>query len=397
MQDTWRRVLCLAQRYGGLPDDRLRRLGRIPQAAPERGRRCRAGRHPLRPPRARRRAAHPFLLRCVARGDQERRCACRRLRAARRQAGAMSTARERVLGRVRNALGRRGGDPQARARAEAYLVARAQGPRPTLPADLVTLFMQRARDMESTIERVASVGEIPARVARYLDALELPPELAAQKSHAGVCWPEFAKLDWAGAGLAITASARSPRGSHVISTLWNCRPSWRLKNRMPESVGPNSRNSIGRERALRSQRRRDPRAGRTLSRRSGIAARAGGSKIACRSLLARIRETRLGGSGPCDHSVGEIPARVARYLDALELPPELAAQKSHAGVCWPEFAKLDWAGAGLAITASARSPRGSHVISTLWNCRPSWRLKNRMPESVGPNSRNSIGRERALR
>jgi L-lactate dehydrogenase complex protein LldG len=74
-----------------------------------------------------------------------------------------------------------------------------------LPTDLVTRFMQRAGDMESTIERVASVGEIPARVARYLDALELPAALAAQKSHAGVCWPEFAKLDWPGAGLSIEA------------------------------------------------------------------------------------------------------------------------------------------------------------------------------------------------
>jgi len=40
---------------------------------------------------------------------------------------------------------------------------------------------------------------------------------------------------------------------------------------------------------------------------------------------------------------------VARYLDALVLPPELAAQKSHIGVCWPAFADLDWKGAGLQI------------------------------------------------
>lgn len=117
----------------------------------------------------------------------------------------MNTARERVLGRVRNAVRRRDGDTQARARAEAYLAEHAQGPRPTLPVDLVSRFIQRARDMESTIERVADVGEIPARVERYLDALDLPPALAAQKSHAGVCWPEFAQLDWAAAGLAIEA------------------------------------------------------------------------------------------------------------------------------------------------------------------------------------------------
>jgi L-lactate dehydrogenase complex protein LldG len=59
--------------------------------------------------------------------------------------------------------------------------------------------------MASTVERVADVAALPQVVARYLAALELPPALAAQKSTAGVCWPEFAGLDWAGAGLAIEA------------------------------------------------------------------------------------------------------------------------------------------------------------------------------------------------
>ena len=117
----------------------------------------------------------------------------------------MNEARDRVLARVRSALGQRDGATASRARAEAYLLAHAQGPRPSLPADLLTRFMQRATDMQSTIERIASVELIPTHVARYLDALTLPPELAAQKSHAGVCWPEFVALDWAGAGLAIEA------------------------------------------------------------------------------------------------------------------------------------------------------------------------------------------------
>jgi L-lactate dehydrogenase complex protein LldG len=65
--------------------------------------------------------------------------------------------------------------------------------------------MQRACDMESTVEHLESVDAIPTHVARYLDALKLPPELAAQQSRAGVCWPEFAALDWAGAGLHIEA------------------------------------------------------------------------------------------------------------------------------------------------------------------------------------------------
>jgi L-lactate dehydrogenase complex protein LldG len=118
---------------------------------------------------------------------------------------AMSEVRDRVLARVRGALGPRDGESAARARAEAYLAAHAQGPRPRMPADLAGRFMQRATDMQSTVERIASADVIPEHVARCLDALTLPPPLAAQKSHAGVCWPEFAALDWAGAGLSIEA------------------------------------------------------------------------------------------------------------------------------------------------------------------------------------------------
>ena len=103
------------------------------------------------------------------------------------------------------ALRKTGPDTAARADAEAYLAARAQGPRPAMPADLVARFLQRATDMASTVERIASKAEIPAAVARYLNALDLPPELAAQRSHAGVCWPEFADLDWKGAGLTVEA------------------------------------------------------------------------------------------------------------------------------------------------------------------------------------------------
>ena len=78
-----------------------------------------------------------------------------------------------------------------------------------MPADLVTRFLGRATDMQSTVERLADRRDIPRTVARYVDALDLPPALAAQKSHAGVCWPEFADLDWAGAGLAVESRPTS--------------------------------------------------------------------------------------------------------------------------------------------------------------------------------------------
>ena len=113
--------------------------------------------------------------------------------------------RDAILDRVRRALRKTGAGTGNYADAEAYIAEHAHGPRPAMPADLVTRFVQRATDMASTVERIASRSDIPAAVARYVDALELPPELAAQKSHAGVCWPEFADLDWSGAGLQIDA------------------------------------------------------------------------------------------------------------------------------------------------------------------------------------------------
>ena len=114
-------------------------------------------------------------------------------------------AREATLERVRRALGKTGDRTAARSAADAYVAARAQGPRPRIDGDLTERFVRRAGHMASTVERVPDVAALPQVVARYLAALDLPPELAAQQSTAGVCWPEFAGLDWAGAGLAIEA------------------------------------------------------------------------------------------------------------------------------------------------------------------------------------------------
>lgn len=115
----------------------------------------------------------------------------------------MGSARDNVLGRVRQALGRRQRDAAALAAAESTLAAHAEGPRPLLAGDRVACFMRRARDMESTVEQIGERAHIPAAVRRYLDGLRLPAVLAAQKTHTGVCWPEFAALDWPGAGLDI--------------------------------------------------------------------------------------------------------------------------------------------------------------------------------------------------
>ena len=104
--------------------------------------------------------------------------------------------REAVLARVRAALHREGPDDEARAAAHAYLAARRQGPRPALPADLVSRFLDRAADMSSTTERVGTIEAVPAAVARYAASLGVASARA-------VCWPEFASLDWRAAGVDV--------------------------------------------------------------------------------------------------------------------------------------------------------------------------------------------------
>jgi L-lactate dehydrogenase complex protein LldG len=117
----------------------------------------------------------------------------------------MSGARENILGKVRHALGKTQTDERALADAQAYIDAHAQGPRPSLPADLVGRFVQRATDMESTVERIAGRSEIPRAVSRYLDTIDASAvaPLVRDQHRTGVCWPEFGDLDWAGVNLDI--------------------------------------------------------------------------------------------------------------------------------------------------------------------------------------------------
>ena len=115
-------------------------------------------------------------------------------------------ARDAMLARVRTALGKTGDRGAARAAAEVYVAAHAQGPRPRdRRRPRRALHAARAATWRAPSSGSPTSPRVPQVVARYLDALQLPPALAAQQSRAGVCWPEFAGLDWAGAGLAIEA------------------------------------------------------------------------------------------------------------------------------------------------------------------------------------------------
>ena len=118
------------------------------------------------------------------------------------------SSRENILARIRARQGK-GAVPEAveRGAVREHIVAHPQSPRPRMDWDPVARFRERALGLASTVDEVATLAAIPATVARYLAAHSLPL--------AGVCWPEFAGLDWRGAGLAVesrTARDADPVG-----------------------------------------------------------------------------------------------------------------------------------------------------------------------------------------
>jgi L-lactate dehydrogenase complex protein LldG len=118
-----------------------------------------------------------------------------------------TAARRRILDRIRSAQGRGGPPTPGERRAlDDWIARRAVGPQPTVDADRVAHFEAQAARMSSTTERVAWLADVPAAVARYLDAHGLPKR--------AVCWNTLGDLDWAGAGLSV--EARRPQGDDLV-------------------------------------------------------------------------------------------------------------------------------------------------------------------------------------
>ncbi len=114
------------------------------------------------------------------------------------------SARDDILHRIRTALDNNAGHPrgeQRRNAAEADLAAtiaaRRQGPRPCMPLDLVERFRRNSERMASTVADVATLADVPAAVARYLDEHGI--------DRRAVIWPALANLDWPAAGIAAEA------------------------------------------------------------------------------------------------------------------------------------------------------------------------------------------------
>jgi L-lactate dehydrogenase complex protein LldG len=105
-------------------------------------------------------------------------------------------ARDNILGKIRAALGRSRPltDTEA-APLRAILRENRRGPLPTMNWEPVSRFRERCLSLSSTVDDIADLQQIPAAVKHYLTINRLPS--------ACVCSPQFAGLDWAGAGLTV--------------------------------------------------------------------------------------------------------------------------------------------------------------------------------------------------
>jgi L-lactate dehydrogenase complex protein LldG len=116
-------------------------------------------------------------------------------------------ARRNILARIRSAQGRSGSpSPSEQQAVDEWLAKHPVGPQPTVGTDVVAHFEAQALRMSSTTERVASMADAPAAVARYLDLHALPRRVVA--------WATLSDLPWSQAGL--DAELRAPTGDDAV-------------------------------------------------------------------------------------------------------------------------------------------------------------------------------------
>ena len=91
--------------------------------------------------------------------------------------------RERVLGPIRQSLERGAQSP------EAIVPLRGSGPRPAFSGPLVDRFVAKMQEKAATVERLASLAEVGAAVARFVAAVPAGPALRVSRALAGIDWP----------------------------------------------------------------------------------------------------------------------------------------------------------------------------------------------------------------
>lgn len=129
----------------------------------------------------------------------------------------MTSGREQILGGIRKSLKRGPLDPGKAAELRARLAA---PPRNLIPARAATLdapsqvdlFVTMAEEVQTTVDRVASLADVPAAVASYLAAENLPAELAMSPD------PVLDAIAWGERPLLQIRRGKAEPGDHVSLT-----------------------------------------------------------------------------------------------------------------------------------------------------------------------------------
>ncbi len=107
-----------------------------------------------------------------------------------------SSARAAIFARIRKAQQRAPTAQQSELdQVQDYLAHHVSGPRPDLGLDLVERFRQQALRTSQTLDEVATLTDVPAATARYLDGLG--------GAKTAVAWKTLDALPWQTAGLNV--------------------------------------------------------------------------------------------------------------------------------------------------------------------------------------------------
>lgn len=107
-----------------------------------------------------------------------------------------SAARQAIFSRIRKAQNRPA-EPTAAELAQVsnYLSHHEAGPRPEIGSDTVARFREQALRTSQTVDEVASLTEVPAAVARYIDSIGVPKS--------AIAWQTLTTLPWQDAGIRV--------------------------------------------------------------------------------------------------------------------------------------------------------------------------------------------------
>jgi L-lactate dehydrogenase complex protein LldG len=107
-----------------------------------------------------------------------------------------STARAAIFKRIRQAQNRPGQPTDSELeQVRQYLADHGPGPCPDLGPDLVARFRHQAERTSQTLDRVATMNQVPAAVASYLSGLGLPKQ--------AIAWQTLTDLPWQQDGIAV--------------------------------------------------------------------------------------------------------------------------------------------------------------------------------------------------